>query len=114
MPGGTLLEFRCPITAPERWAAELDPVSMLPSIFNAAQILRFTKVGKRIIHHMRKRNRRWLLGLTNTGALLEVPTPNGRRSWAIRASMPDGSTCFVAAGETWKTIPPVAVVEYGA
>ena len=52
-------------------------------------------------------------GLTNTGAVLEVLTSDAGRSWTMLVSMPDGSTCFIAAGEAWRTIPPVAVLEYG-
>ena len=53
------------------------------------------------------------MGLTNTGAVLEGLTSDAGRSWTMLVSMPDGSTCFIAAGEAWRTIPPVAVLEYG-
>ncbi len=48
------------------------------------------------------------LGLTNTGAVLEVLTSDEGRSWTILVTMPDGNTCLVAAGEAWKTVPSIA------
>ncbi len=48
------------------------------------------------------------MGLTSTGAVIEVLTsPKG--SWSILLTDPTGSTCMVAAGDTWEAVPrPVA------
>ncbi len=48
------------------------------------------------------------IGLTNTGAVLEVLTSDEGRSWTILVTMPDGNTCLVAAGEAWKSVPSIA------
>ena len=48
------------------------------------------------------------IGLTNTGAVLEVLTSDEGRSWTILVTMPDGNACLVAAGEAWKTVPSIA------
>ena len=48
------------------------------------------------------------MGLTSTGAVIEVLTsPKG--SWSILLTYPTGSTCMIAAGDTWEALPlPVA------
>ncbi len=48
------------------------------------------------------------VGLTNTGAVLEVLTSDEGRSWTMLVTMPDGNTCLIAAGEAWKTVPSFA------
>ncbi len=53
------------------------------------------------------------VGLTNTGAVLEVLTSDEGRSWTMLVTMPDGNSCLVAAGEAWKIIPSLADLEYG-
>jgi len=53
------------------------------------------------------------VGLTNTGAMLEVLTSDMGRSWTILVTKPDGNTCLVATGEAWKMISSVASLEYG-
>ncbi len=53
------------------------------------------------------------VGLTNTGEVLEVLTSDAGRSWTMLVTMPNGTTCLVAAGEAWKTIPPVAALDEG-
>ena len=53
------------------------------------------------------------MGLTNTGEVLEVLTSDAGRSWTMLVTMPNGNTCLVAAGEAWKTIPPVAALDEG-
>lgn len=43
------------------------------------------------------------IGVTNDGGLVEVlTTPSGDR-WTIIVSTPQGQSCFVAAGEDWRT-----------
>ncbi len=53
------------------------------------------------------------MGLTNTGEVLEVLTSDAGRSWTMLITMPNGTTCMVAAGEAWKTIPSVAALDEG-
>ena len=54
------------------------------------------------------------MGLTNTGTVLEVLTSNAGESWTILVTMPNGTSCLIAAGEGWRTIPSVAVLGDGA
>ena len=54
------------------------------------------------------------MGLTNTGAVLEVLTSAAGGSWTILVTMPDGTACLIAAGEAWQTIPSVATLGDGA
>jgi len=49
------------------------------------------------------------MGLTSTGAMIEVLTSEAGGSWTMLLTMPDGTTCLIAAGEAWRTIPAVAV-----
>ncbi len=45
------------------------------------------------------------LGLANTGGVVEVlASPNGA-TWTIIVTLPDGTSCLVAAGESWETVP---------
>ena len=54
------------------------------------------------------------VGLTNTGAMLEVLTSDAGRSWTILITTPDGTTCLIAAGEAWRAVPSVAALDDGA
>ncbi len=54
------------------------------------------------------------MGLTNTGEVLEVLTSDAGRSWTMLITMPNGTTCLVAVGEAWKTIPSVAALDDGS
>ncbi len=49
------------------------------------------------------------LGLANTGAVLEVLASAGGESWTVILTTPDGTSCLVAAGEGWQTLPMVAL-----
>lgn len=44
-------------------------------------------------------------GVTSTGGLVEVLS-NGN-TWTIIVSMPDGTSCMVAAGEGWRSLERV-------
>lgn len=48
------------------------------------------------------------LGLAATGDLLEVLTSESG-TWTILITQPNGVTCVVAAGESWETLPRVAM-----
>jgi hypothetical protein len=52
-------------------------------------------------------------GLTNDGAVLEVLTSETGRSWTMMVTVPDGTTCLIAVGESWETLPMVAKLEPG-
>ncbi len=51
------------------------------------------------------------IGLANNGGLVEVLSSKKRNSWTIIITMPNGSTCMVAAGENWEKIPTIASIE---
>ncbi len=44
-------------------------------------------------------------GLTNAGTVLELLT--GDRTWSIIVTLPDGTSCLIAAGWGWETVPVV-------
>src|SRR3546814_2180779 len=48
------------------------------------------------------------LGITSQGGLVEVLTASDGATWSIIVTMPDGLSCLIAAGESWrsKTITP--------
>jgi len=54
------------------------------------------------------------MGLTNTGAVLEVLASDAGGSWTILITMPDGTACLIAAGEAWSKVTPVAALGSGA
>ncbi len=43
------------------------------------------------------------IGVTNKGGLVEVLTSGDGNTWTIIVSMPNGTSCMVAAGEGWRT-----------
>ena len=43
------------------------------------------------------------IGVTNKGGLVEVLTTGDGNTWTIIVSMPNGTSCLVAAGEGWRT-----------
>ena len=46
------------------------------------------------------------MGVATNGGLLEVLTSNSGSSWTIIVTMPDGTACMVAAGQSWENLPP--------
>jgi len=46
------------------------------------------------------------IGLANNGGVLEVLSSPKGASWTMIITMPNGPTCFVAAGENWEAVPP--------
>lgn len=48
------------------------------------------------------------LGVAATGNLIEVLTSDNG-TWTILVTDPKGVTCVVAAGESWETLPRVAM-----
>ncbi len=45
------------------------------------------------------------IGVTNRGSLVEVLTSEEGATWTIILSNPNGTSCQVAAGEGWRTVP---------
>ena len=48
-------------------------------------------------------------GVTNTGGLVEVLTDGKGGTWTIIVTTPQGMSCLVAAGESWRAMEQVAV-----
>lgn len=48
------------------------------------------------------------VGLANGGALVEVLTNGSGSTWTIIVSQPNGTSCLVAAGESWQELNRVA------
>lgn len=46
------------------------------------------------------------IGLSNTGALVEILTNDTGSSWSIMVSQPNGTSCLVAAGQEWQQLKP--------
>ena len=53
------------------------------------------------------------VGLSSTGALVEVLTSDRGNTWTILVSKPDGTSCLVAAGEEWQALKRVASGDLG-
>lgn len=48
------------------------------------------------------------LGLANNGTVMELLSARDGRTWTLLMSRPDGTSCVVAAGEAWESLPQVA------
>lgn len=44
------------------------------------------------------------VGLSNNGALMELLTSPDGRTWMVILTMPNGRSCFAAAGEGWQVL----------
>ena len=51
------------------------------------------------------------IGLANNGGVIEVLSSRAGASWTIIITMPNGTTCMIAAGENWEDVPKVAQVD---
>ncbi len=47
------------------------------------------------------------LGVANNGSLIEVFASSDRTTWTIMLTQPDGTSCLVAAGQSWESLPQV-------
>jgi hypothetical protein len=45
------------------------------------------------------------MGLASNGGVIEVFATGEGSTWTILITMPDGSTCMVATGQAWETLP---------
>lgn len=48
------------------------------------------------------------MGLVSNGSVIEVLSSRTGESWTIIVTMPTGTSCMVAAGENWETVPRLA------
>lgn len=51
------------------------------------------------------------IGLASNGGLLEVLTSGDGATWTIIITMPNGTSCLMAAGESWQSVLRVALDE---
>lgn len=54
------------------------------------------------------------MGLTHNGAVLEVLSSDTGDNWTIIVTMPNGTTCMIAAGQSWEKVPRTALLGPGA
>ena len=47
------------------------------------------------------------VGLAENGGVIEVLTSSAGGTWTIIITMPDGTSCMVAAGEDWEQLPKI-------
>ncbi len=45
------------------------------------------------------------IGLSGSGGVIEVFATSDGSTWTIIITMPDGTSCMMAAGEAWETLP---------
>ena len=47
------------------------------------------------------------IGLANNGGVVEVMTSKTDGSWTIIITLPDGTSCLIAAGHSWEALPVI-------
>jgi hypothetical protein len=59
-----------------------------------------------IIGHMAEEYREApvAIGVTSTGSIVEVLTTGDGTTWTIIVSNPNGTSCLIAAGESWRAL----------
>ncbi len=45
------------------------------------------------------------VGVTSSGGIVEVLTTGDGQTWTIIVSDPNGTSCLIASGEGWRTLP---------
>lgn len=45
------------------------------------------------------------MGIANNGGVIEILSSEAGKSWTIILTMPNGTTCMIAAGESWESLP---------
>lgn len=48
------------------------------------------------------------LGVANNGSVIELLRTTDGQTWTLLMTRPDGTSCVVAAGESWEDLPQVA------
>ena len=66
---------------------------------------------QRILAHLGKvyREKPVAMGLANNGGVIEVMRSADAGSFTIVITMPDGTSCMIAAGERWEDLPKTLV-----
>ncbi len=54
------------------------------------------------------------IGLAQNGGVVEVLSSRTGESWTIIITLPNGTSCAIAAGQHWETVPKVASLGPGA
>ena len=54
------------------------------------------------------------IGLSSNGGVVEVLSSKKNKSWTIIITMPNGTSCLMAAGENWENIKTMAKFGPGA
>ena len=82
----------------------LVPVLSLGSVEAAAQTACSPRTD--VVGHLAKKygEAPVAIGVTNKGGLVEVLTTGDGNTWTIIVSMPNGTSCMVAAGEGWRSM----------
>ncbi len=44
------------------------------------------------------------MGIANNGGVIEILSSAAGKSWTIILTMPNGTTCMIAAGESWELL----------
>jgi len=44
------------------------------------------------------------MGIANNGGVIEILSSKAGKSWTIILTMPNGTTCMIAAGESWELL----------
>lgn len=47
-------------------------------------------------------------GLQSNGNLLQVYASEEKGTWTVVSTTPNGTSCIVAAGEKWHSLPPIS------
>jgi hypothetical protein len=82
----------------------LVPASTLGSFEASAQTV--CKPRTDVVGHLAKNygEAPVAIGVTNKGGLVEVLATGDGNTWTIIVSMPNGTSCMVAAGEGWRSM----------
>lgn len=48
-------------------------------------------------------------GVSDTGNVVEVLTTKDGNTWTILLTMPDGTSCVLATGQSWEAVPQMAM-----
>lgn len=48
------------------------------------------------------------VGLASNGSVMELLTSTDGKTWTLLMTQPNGTSCVVAAGEAWDSLPQIA------
>ena len=49
------------------------------------------------------------MGLASNGGVIELFSTGDRSTWTLVITMPNGTSCALAAGQAWETMPTIAL-----